>query len=196
MEKPIVIDKSDILKLSVDKLDKWLELNYENLIGSAIFTKNNTLGSKLVRWGEKHLFAKCKSADCFVPSHTGSIIVKNIKDFTNNTDNLYIFDMKPPKASIQPLVDYLLNTDEDYKIVIRNFKLMPTAFSMNCLYHVGEFYPYLSALRSVFTKRNTKWVRHCSEFHLRELQKQGLFPNVNPEITPDELYHLLTGGGI
>lgn len=191
-----IIDKSDILKLSVDKLDKWLELNYENLIGSAIFTKNNSLGSKLVRWGEKHLFAKCKSADCFVPSHTGSIIAKNPKPYKEaspRTTNLYIFDMKPPKASIQLLADYLLNTDEDYKLILRDFGLNTTAFCINCLDHVGEFYPYLSALRSVFTKRQSKWLRHCSEFHLRELQKQGLYTEVNPEITPDELYHLLKG---
>lgn len=181
-----VITKEEILKLSELKLDKWLLMNEYRLTGSAIFTKNNSVGSKLVRWGEKHLFAKCKTDDCFTPSHTGSIIMRGAE--------LCIFDMKPPRAAIQPLKRYLLTTDEDYRIVIRDFPLDPRMFSANCAYHDGEFYPYLSALRSVFTKRQSKWQTHCSELHLRELQKQGLFKGVNPEITPDELYHLFLGG--
>lgn len=181
-----IITKQDIQKLSHLKLSKWLDMNAFRLTGSAIFTKNDSITSKLVRWGEKHLFAKCKADDCFVPSHTGSII--------DNNGELYIFDMKPPRASIQPLYDYLLNTDEDYRLVIRDFPLDVRMFSTNCAYHIGEFYPYMSALRSVFTKRQSKYRRHCSEFHLRELQKQGILKKLNPEITPDELYHELTGG--
>ena len=180
-----IITKEQIQKLSDDALEAWLKLNRERLIGSAVFTKQDTLSSKLVRWGEKHLFAKCKTNDCFVPSHTGSII--------NCSGTLNIFDMKPPRASIQPLFDYLKYTDEDYVIVLRDFPLNTEMFSFNLRFHVGESYPYLSALRSVFTKRQSKWRRHCSEMHLRELQKQDLFKDVNPEITPDELYHLLKG---
>ena len=180
-----VFKKEDLQKLSFQKISYWLELNREQLIGSAIFTKQDTLTSKLVRWGERHLFAKCNSNDCFVPSHTGSII-----EYDND---LYIFDMKPPRASVQSLIKYLLETDEDYVLVMRDFKLNTEMFSKNLAYHIGEFYAYLSALRSVFTKRQTKWVRHCSEMHLRELQIQGLFTDINPEITPDELLHVLGG---
>lgn len=180
-----VFKKEDLQKLSFQKISYWIELNREQLIGSAIFTKQDTLTSKLVRWGERHLFAKCKSDDCFVPSHTGSII-----EYDND---LYIFDMKPPRASVQSLIKYLLETDEDYILVMRDFKLNTEMFSKNLAYHIGEFYAYLSALRSVFTKRQTKWVRHCSEMHLRELQIQGLFTDINPEITPDELLHVLGG---
>lgn len=180
-----IFKKEDLQKLSFQKISYWIELNREQLIGSAIFTKQDTLTSKLVRWGERHLFAKCKSNDCFVPSHTGSII-----EYDND---LYIFDMKPPRASVQSLIKYLLETDEDYILVMRNFKLNTEMFSKNLTYHIGEFYAYLSALRSVFTKRQTKWVRHCSEMHLRELQIQGLFTDINPEITPDELLHVLGG---
>lgn len=182
-----VLDKYDLKKISPENILKWLDMNHERLIGSAVFTKQNTWTSKLVQWGEKHLFAKCKTKDCFTPSHTGSIIEYN--------GNLYIFDMKPPRASIQPLYDFIIESDEDFKIVVRDFDLDTKMFSLNCLYHVGEFYPYLSALRSVFTKRQSKWRTHCSELHLRELQKQGLFKDVNPEITPDELYHLFVAGG-
>lgn len=180
-----ILKKEDLQKLSDDKLEAWIKLNKTRLIGSAIFTKQDTLTSKLVRWGEKHLFAKCKSDDCFVPSHTGSII--------ENCRELYIFDMKPPRASMQPLKEYLKDTEEDYVIVMRDFALNTEMFSFNLYFHVGESYPYLSALRSVFTKRQSKWRRHCSEMHIRELQKQKLFKDINPEITPDELLHVLKG---
>jgi len=178
--------KSAFKDITDNDLKEWLRFNHDRLVGSAIFTKQNSLTSKLVRWGEKHLFAQCKSDNCFTPSHTGSII--------DYKDDLYIFDMKPPKASVQPLYDYLRNTKEDYVLVLRDFPLNIEMFSKNLEFHIGEFYAYLSALRSVFTKRNTKYVRHCSEMHLRELQKQNLFTKVNPEITPDELFHLLKKG--
>lgn len=161
-------------------LRTWLDFDRAQLIGSAIFTQNDSLTSKIVRWAESW---RCDEGG-FIPSHTGSII-----EYKND---LYIFDMKPMRASVQPLYDYLLNTDDKYAIVLRNFNLDTKMFSLNVAEHIGEFYPFLSAIRSVFTKRQTKWVRHCSELHLRELQKQGLFTDLNPEITPDELYHALT----
>lgn len=164
-----------------DDLLKWLDFNRERLIGSAIFTKNKSVTSKLVRWAEKW---HCKD-NCFVPSHTGSIIDYN--------GELHIFDMKPMRAKIQPLADYLLNTKEEFRLVLRNFMLDTKMFSINIAEHIGEFYPYMSAVRSVFTKRQSKWTRHCSELHLRELQKQGIITDLNPEITPDELYHELKG---
>lgn len=167
--------------MRIDEIDNWISFNYERLIGSAVFTKNKSLTSKLVRWAEKW---RCKD-ECFVPSHTGSIIEYN--------GNLYIFDMKPLRAKIQPLNEYLIDADEDFILVLRDFRLDTKMFSVNVAEHIGEFYPYMSAIRSVFTKRQSKWRRHCSELHLRELQKQGLYTNINPEITPDELLHLLKG---
>ena len=183
----LIFDKSDFLKLQPDQLDAWLEKNSSMLVGSAIFTKNNGFGSKLVRWGEKHLFAKCKSDDCFVPSHTGSIIYY--------CDDIYIFDMKPPRACVQPLAAYLYDTEDDYVLVLRDFELDTRMFSLNCQFHIGEFYPYLSALRSVFTKRQSKWRTHCSELHARMLDLCGhKFPeDFNFECTPDELYHVMAG---
>ncbi len=171
--------KSAFKDLTPDQLDGWLKVNREQLIGSAIFTRNNSITSKIVRWTEK-LKTGCKG---FVPSHTGAII-----EYMND---LYIFDVKPLRSSVQPLKDYLLNTDEDYILIIRDFELDTKMFSLNCIYHIGDWYPFMSAIRSVFTKRRTKNSRHCSEFYITELQKQGLFSNVNPEITPDELLHLL-----
>jgi hypothetical protein len=171
--------KTDFKNMEREAFYIWVYEHKEQLIGSAVFTKNNKLGSKLVSWVQK---IHDKAKDDFVPSHTASIIEKD--------GQLYLFDMKPPKASIQPLTRYLLSTDDEYILVLRNFPLDTFMFSQNMIYHIGEFYAYLSALRSVLTKRDTKFVNHCSELHFRELQKQGLYPNINPEITPNELLTL------
>lgn len=180
-------NKTAFSGMSLEQIKEWINLYQDRLVGSAIFTYNNTLGSKVVRWGEQHLFAKSNKHGGFVPSHTGSIIYYN--------NEVYIFDMKPPRASIQRLDNYLYSTDETYVLVLRDFPLDTRMFSLNCLDHVGESYPYLSAIRSVFTKRESKFSRHCSEFHLRQLQRQGILTDVNPEITPDELYRLLIKRG-
>lgn len=166
--------------LSVERFDLWLDLNKERLIGSAVFTKNNSLTSKIVRWAES---LKNKDKD-FIPSHTASIIKYN--------GELWLFDMKPLKAKIQPLSDYLLNTNDEFAIVLRDFALDTAMFSINIAEHIGEFYPFISAIRSVFTKRESKWRRHCSELHLRELQKQGILKGIDPEITPDELFQVMS----
>lgn len=178
--------KSALQDISEDDLEKWLSFNKTRLIGSAIFTCQDSLTSKLVRWGERHLFAKPEEVTKFVPSHTGSII--------EYMGELHIFDMKPLRASVQPLKDYLLYTDEDYCLVLRDFPIDTVMFSLNLQFHIGDWYPYMSALRSVFTKRQSKYANHCSEMHLRELQKQGLYKELNPEITPDELFQVLKKG--
>lgn len=174
-----VFDNHFFSKLNRDEIKQWIKNNYTLLIGSAIFTKNNSITSKVVRWAESW---KCEDKS-FIPSHTGSIIEYN--------NEIYIFDMKPLRASVQPLLDYLCDTKDDYKIILRNFELDTFMFTANISEHIGQWYPYMSAIRSVFTKRNTKWQTHCSELHIRELQKQGIYLSVNPEITPDELYHIM-----
>ena len=171
--------KSAFKDLTPEQLDGWLQVNKKQLIGSAIFTRNNRITSKIVRWAER-LRTGCKG---FVPSHTGAII-----EYQND---LYIFDVKPLRSRVQLLKYYLLYTDEDYILYLRDFDLDTKMFSLNCIYHIGDWYPFGSAIRSVLTKRKTKNSRHCSEFYITELQKQGLFSNANPEITPDELLHLV-----
>ena len=95
-----------------EKFYLWIHEHKQALIGSAVFTKNNTFGSKLVSWAQK---VHDKSKDEFIPSHTASIIEKD--------GDLYLFDMKPPKASVQPLTRYLLATDDEYILVLRNFPI-------------------------------------------------------------------------
>lgn len=171
--------KSAFKDLTPEQLNGWLKVNWNNLVGSAIFTRNNSITSKIVRWAEK-IKTGCKG---FCPSHTGAII--------EYMDDLYIFDVKPLRSRVQPLKDYLLYTDEDYILTLRDFDLDTKMFSFNCIYHIGDLYPFGSAIRSILTKRQTKNAKHCSEFVLREWQKQGLFTNINAEISPDELLHLL-----
>lgn len=170
--------KSFFKKMTKDKIHFWIETHKKRLIGSAIFAKGTGIGAKLVVWAEKWT---CKDKG-FCPSHTGSIVEKDGK--------IFIFDMKPPKASTQNLESYLCTTKEDFVLVLRDFKLDSKMFSSTILEHVGQNYPYWSAIQSVFSKRQTKWNNHCSELHLRKLQLQGLFPEINAEITPDELFHL------
>lgn len=181
-----VIKKSDLKKLSLERLDKWLEINHNRLIGSAVFTREETLTSRLVQWGEQHLFAKCDKGD-FIPSHTGSII--------EYKDDLYIFDMKPPKAAVKRLLDFIYSTQDDYVLTLRDFKLDTNMFSRNLIDRIGQSYPYLSALRSVFTKRASQWSNHCSELHYRQLLRQGIDFGINPECTPLELYETFIKGG-
>ena len=178
----IVYDKDFFRMMLRADLEKWIKDNYDNLIGSTIFTKNNSLTSKIVSWAQK---IHDKSKDNFIPSHTASIVEKD--------GELYLFDMKPPKASIQPLFKYLYTSKDEFVLVLRNYPLDTFMFSRNLLYHVGELYPYLSAIRSVFTKRQTKWVNHCSEIYARELDRQGFkFPKgFNLECTPNELLNVL-----
>ena len=156
----------------------WIHVHKQQLIGSAIFTRNNKLGSRLVSWAQK---IHDKSKEEFIPSHTASIIEKD--------GELLLFDMKPPKATVQPLTRYLLATDDEYILVLRDFPIDTTIFSQLIIYHLGEFYAYFSALRSVFTKRQTKFVTHCSELHARSLALVGYtFPSdFNMECTPNEL---------
>lgn len=162
------------------EIRKWINANKGKLVGSAIFTKGQSYTANIVAWAEGW---KCPQKSSFRPSHTGSIIEQN--------GELLIFDMKPPKASVQNLEKYLWTTNESFEILLRDFELDTMMFSANLLSEVGRGYPYMSAIRSVFSKRETKWNCHCSELHLRELQKQGLYLDVNGEITPDELLHIM-----
>lgn len=161
-----------------EKFYLWIHEHKQALIGSAVFTRNKTWGSKIVSWAQR---IHDKTKDKFVPSHTGSIIEKD--------GELLLFDMKPPKASVQPLTRYLLATDDEYILVLRDFPIDTTIFSQLIIYHLGEFYAYFSAIRSVFTKRQTKFVNHCSELHARSLALVGYtFPSdFNMECTPNEL---------
>lgn len=174
--------KSFFQHLTREQIQEWLKKNKKNLVGSAIFTKGTGLTAKVVTWAEGW---HCPDKNGFCPSHTGSIVERDGK--------LLIFDMKPLKASTQDLERYIWLTKENFVIILRDFELDADMFSKTILEHEGQGYPYMSAVRSVFTKRQTKWNCHCSELHLRKLQLQGVLQSLNPEITPDELMHAVVG---
>ena len=179
-----IYDKNFFRMMLREELKEWIKNNYTNLIGSAIFTKNNSLTSKIVSWAEK---IHDKSKSNFIPSHTASIVEKD--------GELYLFDMKPPKATIQPLFNYLYASRDEFILFLRNFDIDTNTFNKCILFHVGEVYPYLSAIRSIFTKRQTKWKNHCSEITARILDLCGYkFPkNFNFECTPNELLNVFIG---
>lgn len=176
--------KSYFKYMTRENIRLWIDMHKQQLIGSAIFTKGTGITANVVVWAESWT-DKSKG---FKPSHTGSIIEKD--------GDVLIFDMKPPRASVQNLEKYLWLTKENFVIVLRDFDIDTNMFSKTILEHDGQGYPYMSAIRSVFNKRPTQWANHCSELHLRKLQMQGLFTDVNPEITPDELLHVLCKGGV
>lgn len=178
-----VFYKEYFKEMTREQIRYWIYKHRVQLVGSAIFTKGTTLGAKLVVWAEGWT---CKEKG-FCPSHTGSIVEKD--------GETLIFDMKPPRATTQSLETYLWTTKEDFVIVLRDFELDTKMFSETVLDHVGQGYPYMSAIRSVFNKRATQWANHCSELHLRKLQMQSLFTDVNAEITPDELLHVFIDNG-
>ena len=176
----LIYDRQYFENMSTREIEEWIIENKKELVGSAIFTANNSFTSKIVRWAENW---GNKNKKEFTPSHTGSIVKEN--------SEIVVFDMKPIRAKTTPLLDYLIFTNDDFVIIINDFKLNKKIFSNDILEYVGRFYPYMSAVRSIFNKRNTKWARHCSEIHLRALQKQDIYSGINPEITPEELWHLM-----
>lgn len=179
-----IYNKSEFRGMANQVINTWTVIHKQRLIGSLIFTANNGFTSRLVRWAES--WSGLESD--FVPSHVGSIVEKD--------GQLYVFQMIPPKSYIQPLTNYLLYTNDEYKLILRDFELDTKMFSANILEHNDEIYPYLSALRSVFTKRQSKRFMHCSELPAREYHKQGYLQGMNLELTPLELYQLMINGGI
>ena len=164
----------------------WIDMHKEKLVGSAIFTKGTGITANLVVWAESWT-DKCKG---FKPSHTGSIVEKDGK--------VIIFNMIPPRGSTQSLETYLWTTKENFVIVLRDYEIDTNVFNKGTLEHVGQGYPYMSAIRSVFTKRPTQWNAHCSELFARVTVMSGhaFSEAFNLECTPNELLHELCKGGL
>lgn len=168
---------------SKDQINKWIFLNKYRLAGSAIFTKNNTFISKAISWACHNEYPE----NDFNPSHVGSLILI--------ANDIYIFDMKPPKANITKLEDYLLNTKDDFMLIIRDFELDIEKFSFDICKRINQNYGYLSAIQSACKYLWFPFREHCSEVHLKELQIQNLFLDENAnKITPENLLRILVGG--
>lgn len=162
------------------QIEDFCNSNQSNLVGSALFTKNKKVVSKIVSW-----VCKGKAEDDeFIPSHVGSLILCG--------GHVYLFDMKPPKAKLTRFDEYLKNSDDEFLLVMRDFKLNIEDFSLGILSRINQHYGYLSAIQSAFKYLWYPLREHCSEIHLKELQKQGLFKGYDAnQTTPEELKKIL-----
>ena len=169
------------LNLSNDERVKWIENNKNNLVGSAVFVCGKSKISKLIS-----RVCKGKSKNkLFVPSHVGSLVLVG--------GNIYKFDMQPPCARIVPLSEWMNKTQDDYIILMRDFKLDTEKFSADVCSRINKRYGYFSAVQSAFKYLWWGLREHCSEVHLKCLQSQGLFTGVNAnKTTPVSLYEILT----
>lgn len=161
----------------------FIDYNKNVLVGSAVFTKDDSWLSKQIQRATKH---KTKQKE-FIPSHIGSIVSIN--------GQVYLFNMVPPRASCILLQDFLEDTDDEYRIVLRDFSLKVPEYNQFILHRNGKRYGYFSALQSA--TRLLKYIpnrkEHCSEIHTKALQEQGLLKGLRADdVTPVELYDLLT----
>lgn len=110
-----------------------------------------------------------------------------------------VLDITPPKATAQPLIDYINNTDEDFKILYRgnSFILDTKKLNQQVLNLIGMKYGYLSAFCSILPFK--KYIKgngyHCSEYFIKLYQEQGYFLNYDSDdITPIEAFSLFKDG--
>jgi|GEM_PF-1691270 len=179
-----MIYTGDYLKNLTDNgLIHFLDVNRLKLAGSAVFTRNKSLVSKIV---SSVCRGKCDKEE-WIPSHVGSLVLMG--------GGVYLFDMKPPKATLTKLKNYIKETNDDFIIVMRDFELDVEKFSFNICDRNKNYYGYISAVQSAF-----KWLwyplrEHCSEIHLKELNEQKLFTQYKPNnTTPKDLLEILNKG--
>lgn len=171
---------TDFDNMTEEEIIKWIDIHKHKLVGSAIFTANKSLISKIVRFAENK--GKNKT-DGFVPSHVGSIVEQD--------GEIYLFNMKMPKASKILLEEYICTTPDTFALVMRDFVVNEKQFSADILEYEGVGYAYMSAIRSLLKIIPSKFARHCSEIHCRALQKQGLYGSINPECHPLDLWKIM-----
>lgn len=166
--------------LKKEQIEKWLTLYKHRLIGSAVFVKGSGIIAELI---QKVCSSKAENKS-FIPSHVGSLIEIG--------GQIYLFDMKPPRGTIRPFDEYILNSKDEFMLVMRDFELDTEKFSADICARVNKSYGYLSAIQSAFKYLWWGYKEHCSEIHLKELQEQGLFESYDAnETTPEDLLNIL-----
>lgn len=181
-----LISKEYLRSYSRLKLSKFLACNFGYLIGGQVFTIGNTKLTKTIQKITKK-YAKTE----FVPVHVGQIVNIGCK--------LFVINVTPPKVEYTELMDYILETDEDFKIIYRgsNFTLDTARYSAEVCNMVGKEYGYFSALQSGI--KALRWIpnrkTHCSEATVMYLQNQGYFKDyVADDMTPVEVYDIMISG--
>lgn len=162
-------------------LDKWLSENKKQLIGSCIFTRrdDNIMANIIAN------FTKGSSYENeFVPSHIGTIFEKD--------GELKVLNILAPKTTVSNLRDILNTYKGKLVLCLRDFHINTENFSNAIAKYEGMEYGFLSAFQTIFENIEIKEGLHCSEVHLLELQKEGLFKGINAnKITPNTLLRLL-----
>ena len=186
MTDTIMVTKKYLRSLSRLRLSKFLSNNFDKLIGGQVFTIGDTLLTKSIQFITK----KYAKSD-FIPTHVGQII--------RIGSQLFIVNVIPPKVAYVELMDYILQTDEDFRIVYRgeNFKLDTPRYSYEVSNLVGQNYGYFSAIQSGI--KGISWIpnrkTHCSEASIKYLQNQGYFKDVIADNeTPVEVYDKMIRG--
>ena len=175
----ITVDGKFLKSLTHAELSKWLQVHRLDLAGASVFTKSSGWLSPTIEFLTRK---DCKDTS-FIPSHVGSILLLG--------SILYCFDMKPPKATITNLFDYIVTTNDTFKIVmILDSKIEIAQFSYDLFCKVDEKYGYLSALQCI---KGLRWIlnrkHHCSELATLEYQKFGYLTDLKADdTTPALLY--------
>lgn len=164
-------------------IDKWIEENKETLTGSCLFDTNKNPMSILI---EK----VTNQSHCdYVPSHAASI-------YEGEDGQMKVMQIKPCKVVVEDLADYLKNTKNNYVVFLRDFEINKDRFCENVKKEEGKPYGFISAGQSVSSLVNIDGGLHCSEGYVKDVQKEGLFKNIDAnKITPHTLLHLLTNRG-
>ena len=186
MTDTIMVTKQYLKSLKRIRLSKFLANNFSNLIGGQVFTVGKTFLTTTIQFITK----KYAKGD-FCPCHVGQII--------NIGSRLFVVNVIPPKVDYTELMDYILQTDEDFRIIFRgeNFKLDTPRYSYEVSNLVGQNYGYFSALQSGI--KGISWIPnrkiHCSESAVKFLQNQGYFEGVKADdCTPVEVYEKMING--
>jgi hypothetical protein len=168
---------------------------YSYLNGCPVFTRNKGIISKIVRYSG--LFSKSDGGLFHISkySHVGII-------FTYPDSNIpYVLQIKPPKVSIQPLIELVGNKKDEFliknlakskQLIIKDNKKELTDMCMNL---VGTDYGYLSAVCSGLDKPfdfKTSKGLHCSSQVAKIYQDLGIISKDLDvkEFTPDNLLNL------
>ncbi len=180
----MIIKKSDLQKRNIEN---FIKENRESLQGSALFTRNSSLISKMVCHACQ---GKCEvKGEHFIPSHIASIYEDVGED--GNVE-LYLLDIKPPISTRQKLIDYLNSSKDDFVIFERFFPIDIRQFNNYMKKRVGLIYGLLSAVQSIFKNFTIKHGMHCSENYIYAYNQQGFMFDINAnKSTPDSLLHYL-----
>lgn len=186
MTDTLIVTKQYLRKLSRERLSKFISTNFYKLCGGQVFTIGKTWLTKPIQ-----MITKKYAKSDFIPSHVGQIC--------NFSSELFVINVIPPRVEYIDLLDYIISTDEDFRIVYRgeNFRLDTKRYAYEITSLIGMNYGYFSAIQSGI--KGLSWIpnrkKHCSEVACKYLQNQGYFKGIDADnMTPVEIYDKMIRG--